>query len=160
MLCEIYAASARERELTVSPHASSSAMALTIRACSSARRASASGSHSGVSCGKLVHGASRADTGPASAPRVTTTRPSYRSGRLRCADSRQLRPDERVGHTLHARIAVAPDANLAACWSRRTPAGPRDNTPESAAPPARGAPQAFRLARKGAALQGSSCQFI
>jgi hypothetical protein len=100
---EMCAAWAREREVTASPHASSSAAALAIRVCPAARRASASGSPSGVNCGRLVHGALPAGTGPRPRTASLATRPSYRSGRLRWAHSGQFGPDEGVGHSARMR---------------------------------------------------------
>jgi hypothetical protein len=72
---EMRAASAKAREVTASPRASRSAAALAILVASAARRASANGNPSGVNCGKVVHGASRADTVPH--PRTASRPPAH-----------------------------------------------------------------------------------
>ena len=76
VLSEMWAASASAREVTASPRPCNSAKALPIRACSAARRASASGRPSGVSCGRLVISVVIGKYSTSSAHKVTTTRQS------------------------------------------------------------------------------------
>jgi hypothetical protein len=70
------AVAASAREVIASPCASNSAAALVIRVSSAARRAIASGTPSGVSCGKLVISVVTGKYRTSSVHRVTTTRPS------------------------------------------------------------------------------------
>lgn len=78
VFCEMWEALATAREVTAAPCASNSAAALAIRVSSAARRASARGKR--AAC----------ELRQAGARRVTTTRPSCRSRRLRCAHACQF----------------------------------------------------------------------
>ena len=98
---EMRAVSARAREVTVRPCASSALAAFAMRISSAARRASASGTPSAVSWSRLVISVVTGRSRISPAQSVTTTRPSWRKGRLRWAHSGQFGAHERIRHKLH-----------------------------------------------------------